>query len=123
VLLWTRWWTFVVPTWRSSVSVAETIYLGLYAVWSYYFWICLHSLVRILHYLGGHSVSHPDSSTGSLNICYRSFRTINFSFLPYSVPVIHIIEWHIKADFNAISHEYHALIFNRKPSPLYRHIT
>jgi hypothetical protein len=45
------------------------------------------------------SVKPVENSVGSLIICYISFGTINFPyFLPFSFPVLHVIEWCIWAN-------------------------
>jgi hypothetical protein len=45
------------------------------------------------------SVKPVESATGSLTICYTSFRAIHFPyFLPYSFPVLHVIESYVEAD-------------------------
>jgi hypothetical protein len=55
-----------------------------------------HSILKILLH---ECVTPVDNSTGSLTICYISFRTINFPcFLQYSFPVLHVIEWFVEAD-------------------------
>jgi hypothetical protein len=65
------------------------------------------------------SLTPVTNSTGSLIIPYISFRTVNFPcFLPYSIPVLHVIEWSVEAGI------YHHLprtthTNNHKLSPLY----
>jgi hypothetical protein len=41
-----------------------------------------------------------------------------FSFVPLLSPVFLYIDYDVKADFNTISHEYHAQIVNCKPPSL-----
>jgi hypothetical protein len=54
-------------------------------------------------------------STGNIIIHYMRFRTINLPrFLPYSFPLLYDTS---NLKFNAISHEYHSQVFDRKLSP------
>jgi hypothetical protein len=51
------------------------------------------------HYYGNTSVTPIDNSVGSLIVRCTMFHTINFPYFhQYSPPVLHVIEWRVKAD-------------------------
>jgi hypothetical protein len=61
-----------------------------------------------------------DKSTGNVIICYISFRTMNFlCFLPYSFPVLHVIEFYVEDDVCHLPRVTRTNIDRKSHSPLH----